>query len=625
MLRVRAAASGPVRARSVRMFGRLTHGFNSSRTYNHLISRSLLVPATTCWRSALFPWQAPSRLPLLAPHSLPASTPPTSFSHSLATAARPSACRVAGQPAMSDVSLFQPRDRRHRRLPSDVGSDDTYAPVSGSGLSQWDPKGRQHRLHVSSDSNDMVTSGLTQRPTSDTPLAQWEPESPFLQGMRNRELRRQAELRAASVLSAAVLSAAVAQASAPTSAPLPPSPPPPPSPLHPTSGAAKRRRGSNQGDSTANQSKRQRPAPIVHEEQSDDDIHSSAATQQLSQRPPLEEEEDGSRSALQHCGEMEMAEERKTDKAADGDGDSDCRVIRYVQTKSEPGQTEEKTAQRTLSITSDSDLDPDLDRIPCQWFLWMHHIAHRFPPNEQQQAFLLQDDRMRCSSTRLGLVTYGDLCKRHAKGLLGVYVAHSREPGAGMGLFTVWPRAKKEVICEYRGTIRPQHDEKGAAGAHSGKYAVDVPVLDGEPSGLVIDASRSTDHFARYANDRSLGVKEAEKTLCNCWFLPGEAHPRPVHHARVFLQASKDIAAGDELSAAYGNAYWTPAMRRSPLAVTHCLSRRVCMYLLVNSNSISPTCECCMHRIIREAQGEPARRRERARQREQKDSDSGSD
>jgi hypothetical protein len=93
----------------------------------------------------------------------------------------------------------------------------------------------------------------------------------------------------------------------------------------------------------------------------------------------------------------------------------------------------------------------------------------------------------------------------------------------------------------------------------------------------VIDATRSTDGFARYCNDFSLGL-HSRRRLCTCVFRRGVDCIPEQDKFWVFLEANTAIDAGTELSVSYGTTYWTEEMRES--AQTTCMGHVLSLRLL---------------------------------------------
>ena len=218
-----------------------------------------------------------------------------------------------------------------------------------------------------------------------------------------------------------------------------------------------------------------------------------------------------------------------------------------------------------------------LDRTHCQWRMQYSYVAThwtfatgRFEELSQFCWKWTDEERERCADD--GIATLGDLCDRHARVLLGVYVAPSREEGGGMGLFTSWKRQKGDVICEYKGNIQLQrpHNDGDMALRQLGRHVIVLPSPHPLPASAdgawVIDAARTTDGFARFCNDSSLGLPEM-RHRCNCIFRAGDDCVPPQDATRVFLEANKNITEHTELSVYYGGkSYWTDRMRKSESA-----------------------------------------------------------
>ena len=221
------------------------------------------------------------------------------------------------------------------------------------------------------------------------------------------------------------------------------------------------------------------------------------------------------------------------------------------------------TVSRRTSIAK-----PPILYSHCQWKMWSRYLAFNDtrPENAAFSLFGLThaDQQAQCDNED-GLAQHGDLCKRHAKSLLGVYVEQSTAPGGGLGLFTSWARVFGERICEYTGVLRLQADtdaNERATGAHTGMYAISLgrqPTSLGYEEGchFVLDASRSTDGFARYANDFSKGQLK-DVSQCNCVFRAGDDLIRDRQDwTRMYLESAAQISPGSELSVFYGVPYWS--------------------------------------------------------------------
>lgn len=233
------------------------------------------------------------------------------------------------------------------------------------------------------------------------------------------------------------------------------------------------------------------------------------------------------------------------------------------------GRTRART--RNLSNTAADLTDDSLRRTACEWEVlskYLQTVDASWLRPELKEFFLMSEQR-RAECNPSSAAVYGHLCKRHAARLLGVVVEPSTQPRGGLGLFTLWPRKHGEIICEYKGRIMRQSQQRGA-------HAIDLPQ---SPSGVpeaqfAINAEFSTDGFGRYINDFTLGLAARRRLLTNCLFRVGEdCRPRQSQY-KVFIEASKDIAASKleptELSVSYGTVYWTSDMRASETTISSC-------------------------------------------------------
>jgi uncharacterized protein len=118
-------------------------------------------------------------------------------------------------------------------------------------------------------------------------------------------------------------------------------------------------------------------------------------------------------------------------------------------------------------------------------------------------------------------------------------VKKSTIPGAGKGLFTKKFIPKGSRIAEYKGKISAWKDVDHHNGLNAYIYYVNRH--------HVIDSSKHTKNFARYANDAK-GSENGIKLINNCHFV--------IEEYRVFLESKKDIPAKSELLVRYGKEYW---------------------------------------------------------------------
>ena len=298
---------------------------------------------------------------------------------------------------------------------------------------------------------------------------------------------------------------------------------------------------------------------------SKDEVSSQALTQPIARGLSLEWEEYAAREDYEDYAAQEAVVAEKEEEYKVGG------LPRMVSTTEKlPNETEMETAKRALSNTSDDASNPGLDRTYCLWKDYSLLLTANLAMHSMLAEFVEMPDHEQERCTPPGLPVYGDLCTQHASCLLGLEVRPSTQRRGGMGLWTVWDRRKKEVICLYKGNLRVVSDGESMAGPHRGKYAIDMPqdVVEADPKAaldlknLVIDATRTTDGFARYINDFSLG-QPSRQHVHNCLFRPGEDCTPPLDKHMVFVEAKCKIRANTELSVSYGDNYWTNAMRRS--------------------------------------------------------------
>ncbi|MFT4092187.1 MAG: SET domain-containing protein [Niabella sp.] len=111
-------------------------------------------------------------------------------------------------------------------------------------------------------------------------------------------------------------------------------------------------------------------------------------------------------------------------------------------------------------------------------------------------------------------------------------------PNAGKGLFVTVAVPKGSLIVEYLGRKTNWADVENDAD-NGYIYHID--------DNNVIDASKNLKSFGRYANDAA-GLSKLRGVKNNA-----------VYHeegTRVFIKATRDIAAGSEIFVAYGKDYW---------------------------------------------------------------------
>lgn len=112
-------------------------------------------------------------------------------------------------------------------------------------------------------------------------------------------------------------------------------------------------------------------------------------------------------------------------------------------------------------------------------------------------------------------------------------------PNAGMGLFTTAFIPKGTIIVEYKGKITTWKEVDHNDGDNGYIYYV--------KRNHVIDASRYTSALARYAND-ARGIQRMKGLKNNAEYVE--------EGLKVYIKATRDIAAGDEIFVDYGKEYW---------------------------------------------------------------------
>jgi SET domain-containing protein len=120
-----------------------------------------------------------------------------------------------------------------------------------------------------------------------------------------------------------------------------------------------------------------------------------------------------------------------------------------------------------------------------------------------------------------------------------LYVKKSTLPNAGKGLFTKKFIPKGTRIVEYKGRTRTwkevQADED------------ESPYIYYVTRNFVIDALNDKKALARYAND-ARGLQRVKNISNNAEYVE--------EGTRVFIEAAKDIPAGEEIFVGYGPEYW---------------------------------------------------------------------
>ena len=118
-------------------------------------------------------------------------------------------------------------------------------------------------------------------------------------------------------------------------------------------------------------------------------------------------------------------------------------------------------------------------------------------------------------------------------------VKRSTIPGSGKGLFTKKLIPKGSCIIEYKGKITTWKEVKHNDGANGYIYYV--------KRHHVIDASRSANSLARYANDAK-GLRRVTGITNNAEYVE--------EGLKVYIESRKNIPAGTEILVEYGKDYW---------------------------------------------------------------------
>jgi SET domain-containing protein len=119
-------------------------------------------------------------------------------------------------------------------------------------------------------------------------------------------------------------------------------------------------------------------------------------------------------------------------------------------------------------------------------------------------------------------------------------VKKSKIPGAGKGLFTTVPIDKGTRILEYKGEVVTWKEVEGMADERNG-YVFYFN------SKHCIDAWQTKKGIAQYANDAK-GITCIEGLKNNTEYV--------TEKKRCFIEATRNIAAGEEILVGYGAEYW---------------------------------------------------------------------
>ena len=123
---------------------------------------------------------------------------------------------------------------------------------------------------------------------------------------------------------------------------------------------------------------------------------------------------------------------------------------------------------------------------------------------------------------------------------INLQVKRSTVPGSGKGLFTKVEIKKGEKIVEYKGKVSTWKDVDHADGTNAYIYYVN--------KNRVIDARTYKKALARYANDAK-GFNRLKGIVNNSNYVVEKG-------GRVFIEAVKNIAPGEEIMVEYGKEYW---------------------------------------------------------------------
>jgi len=119
-------------------------------------------------------------------------------------------------------------------------------------------------------------------------------------------------------------------------------------------------------------------------------------------------------------------------------------------------------------------------------------------------------------------------------------VKKSQLPQAGKGLFTKTDIPKGTRMVEYKGRIQPWREVKDQDGINGYLMYINRNV--------VINGLAAVKTLARYANDAG-GLVRLEGIRNNAEFVS--------EGKRCFIEAKRNIKAGEEIFASYGREYWS--------------------------------------------------------------------
>lgn len=150
----------------------------------------------------------------------------------------------------------------------------------------------------------------------------------------------------------------------------------------------------------------------------------------------------------------------------------------------------------------------------------------------REQCAAIRANGARCKHKTLR----GTLCWQHLKQKKGLRIKESEIQDAGLGLFTTKERKRGEDLAPYTGDIVVSHDAQ-----YGGDYALQIK----KNPPTFIDARRSNTGEGRYANaQRERGKRNNAQLLYDQRNRIGK------------VRATSKIAAGKEITVAYGARYW---------------------------------------------------------------------
>lgn len=130
---------------------------------------------------------------------------------------------------------------------------------------------------------------------------------------------------------------------------------------------------------------------------------------------------------------------------------------------------------------------------------------------------------------------------------MALIVKKSKLPGCGKGLFTTKAIKKDSKVIEYRGEKIGYTEFRRRARNEVDQYIFFVRM------GLSIDSMHTPQYKARYAND-ARGFVRVKGLKNNSEFI--------IYGDKVFVVASRDIKAGEEIYVDYTEHYWKDMKKR---------------------------------------------------------------